>query len=197
MLSRLCAVVTLLLCAWMAGAADAEGETAVNPRELIESFHETLITVMQTPTHPERESMMADAVAQSFDLQRIAAVSLGRTWRSMPQEQRSEFVALLGELVSATYADRFDSFANQSFATGEVKELRRGTVVKTTLTKADGGEVALDYFVADGGIFNVVADGVSDLSLRRADYNSIIKQEGYAVLVAHIQGKIAQARGVE
>ena len=36
--------------------------------------------------------------------------------------------------------------------------------------------------------------GVSDLSLRRADYNSIVKKEGYASLLAHLRNKIKQAR---
>jgi hypothetical protein len=33
---------------------------------------------------------------------------------------------------------------------------------------------------------------VSDLSLRRADYNSIVKQEGYDRLLAHIRDSIAE-----
>ena len=45
-----------------------------------------------------------------------------------------------------------------------------------------------------GRIFNVIADGVSDLSLRRADYNSILKQEGYDSLVQHLRDKTAAAR---
>jgi len=46
----------------------------------------------------------------------------------------------------------------------------------------------------DGRIFNVIADGVSDLSLRRADYNSIIKNEGYVQLTVYVRAKLTQAR---
>ncbi|MFZ8890496.1 MAG: ABC transporter substrate-binding protein, partial [Pseudomonadales bacterium] len=67
-------------------------------------------------------------------------------------------------------------------------------VVYTTLERPGNSSVSLNYFLRDGGIFNVVADGVSDLSLRRADYNSIVKKEGYASLLAHLRNKIKQAR---
>ena len=41
-------------------------------------------------------------------------------------------------------------------------------------------------------MFNVVADGVSDLSVRRADYNSIVKSEGYAALLERMRDNIAE-----
>ena len=62
-------------------------------------------------------------------------------------------------------------------------------MVKTQLVRANGERVNLDYYFNAGSVFNVVADGVSDLSLRRADYNSIIKQEGYDALIRDIEEK--------
>ncbi|MCZ6708912.1 MAG: ABC transporter substrate-binding protein, partial [Gammaproteobacteria bacterium] len=69
-----------------------------------------------------------------------------------------------------------------------------GWVVKTELEKSDGERVNLDYYFRGGKVFNVVADGVSDLSLRRADYNSIIKTEGYDRLLSHIRQNIAKRK---
>ena len=64
-------------------------------------------------------------------------------------------------------------------------------MVKTELVRSSGDKVTLDYYFRDAGVFNVVADGVSDLSLRRADYNSIVKSDGYAALLEHLRSKIA------
>jgi phospholipid transport system substrate-binding protein len=66
--------------------------------------------------------------------------------------------------------------------------------VKTHLVKKDGGIVRLDYYFRDGLIFNVVADGVSDLSLRRADYASIIGSEGLGGLRRSIRDSIEEYR---
>ena len=161
----------------------------------VEAFHATLLEAMQVPLYADREALLAEPVLNMFDMPRIASVSLGRTWRSLDDMQKNRFLDLLGTLVVATYADRFDSFSGQSFVTREVREARRGMVVQTELHKSDGDMVSLDYFLTAGKIFNVVADGVSDVSLRRADYNSIIKQHGYEALLTHLEEKIAQARG--
>ena len=72
--------------------------------------------------------------------------------------------------------------------------MRTGDVVRTRLLREAEADVTLDYFLRAGRVFNVVADGVSDLSLRRADYSSIIKTEGFAALLTHIQRKIDEAR---
>ena len=52
----------------------------------------------------------------------------------------------------------------------------------------------LDYFFSDGKVFNVAADGVSDLSLRRADYNSVLKSEGFDALMAHLEQQLRELR---
>lgn len=175
-------------------------EDSVTPAALaagqasIEKFHSALLETMMLDEHPAREARLNGIIKEIFDVRRIASISLGRTWRELDKSQRTDFISRLSELIVATYADRFDSFNGQRFTTLGVQQARGGFVVRTELIKNDGGKVSLDYFLRDGRVFNVVADGVSDLSLRRADYNSILKSEGYAALLGHIQEKVALAR---
>ena len=163
-------------------------------RQRIEEFHAALLQAMRTPDYAARATALQPVIDASFDITRIAAVSLGRTWRDLTDTQQTEFVSLLSELVVATYADRFDEYSGQQFVTDEVRAVRTGDVVRTRLLREAEADVTLDYFLRAGRVFNVVADGVSDLSLRRADYSSIIKTEGFAALLTHIQRKIDEAR---
>ena len=68
-------------------------------------------------------------------------------------------------------------------------------LVKTVLVKVDGDKVTLDYLLrkSDGlwRIVNVIAEGVSDLSLKRADYTAVIKNEGFNSLITQLNGKVA------
>ena len=130
-----------------------------------------------------------------FDIGTVSRITLGRTWRDLDDARKREFRDLLVALIVATYADRFDSFDGQRFERIESLAGRRGWVVKTQLVRANGERVNLDYYFNAGSVFNVVADGVSDLSLRRADYNSIIKQEGYDALIRDIKENIAEMSG--
>ena len=175
-------------------AADtgASGEEAQTVNDKIDGFHAILIEVMQTARYADRVAALEPAVAGFFDLDTVSRITLGRTWRELDDARKAEFRKLLATLVVATYADRFDSFSGQRFERLESLPGRRGWVAKTHLVRANGERVNLDYYFNAGAVFNVVADGVSDLSLRRADYNSIIKQEGYDALIRHIRDNIAE-----
>lgn len=173
-----------------AAAAVAADSAAVDAR--VDEFHALLLEVMQTARYPERVAVLEPVVAGLFGIDTISRITLGRTWRSLDEARKQEFRELLEALIAATYADRFDSFDGQRFERLESLAARRGWVVKTQLVRANGERVNLDYYFNAGAVFNVVADGVSDLSLRRADYNSIIKQEGYDALIRHIQDNIAE-----
>ena len=174
-------------------AEAAVGAETVNGK--IDDFHALLIRVMQTADHAERVAALGPVVPGFFDIGTVSRITLGRTWRDLDDARKREFRDLLVALIAATYADRFDSFDGQRFERLESLAGRRGWVVKTQLVRANGERVNLDYYFNAGSVFNVVADGVSDLSLRRADYNSIIKQEGYDALIRDIRENIAEMSG--
>ncbi|MEQ8692722.1 MAG: ABC transporter substrate-binding protein [Pseudomonadales bacterium] len=169
-------------------------DLATEQTAAVANFHLQLVAMMKLPDHAARAALIEPVVVDLFDLRRIASVSLGRSWQTLTAPERAEFVQRLTELVVATYADRFDNYAGQRFEHVQTETVRDGTVVRTVLHTSKA-TVQLDYFLRDGRVFNVAADGVSDLSLRRADYSSIIKTEGYPALMDHIQRKIQEARG--
>ncbi len=172
-----------------AGMSEAEASAS----ERVEQFHLALLEMAKLPTHAEREGFIATLIPATFDLRRIAAVSTGRTWRELDKKNQQLFVQVLGELIGATYADWFDTFNGQTFEVTEVLSTRSGVVVRTE-PRAQDRVVRLDYVSRKNGVFNVVADGVSDLSLRRSDYAAILKPAGFAALLQNIRDKIALAR---
>ena len=195
------AALILLLAVAAHGQAETGSEgLGEDPSPSIEAFHAALLDAMRSDeTFDARFALLAPVVGELFDVPTIARISLGRTWKSLDEPARAEFVDLLAELIAATYTDRFDSYSGQTFHLLSAEPARRGWVVKTELEKSDGERVSLDYYFRGRQVFNVVADGVSDLSLRRADYSSIVKEEGYEQLLAHIRDSIAgyQAGGTD
>lgn len=169
---------------------------ASSPRELVDDFHDTLLAVMQSGADFEaRYGKIEPSVDRLFDLTSISRISLGRDWRNLDVATQQMFIDLLREFIIATYADRFASFNGQRFETVDDKEARPGRwVVRTHLVKSDGDIVTLDYYLREGLVFNVVADGVSDLSLRRADYAAIIERSGLEGLVSDIRQRIDEVR---
>ena len=162
----------------------------------IDDFHATLITVMQMNGNFEhRFNRLAPVVRQLFDAPNISRISTGKFWRAQDEQLQAQFTELVYELITATYADRFTSYNEQVFDIESVESKGKDRwVVKSTLTKSDGEKVTLDYYLRAGVIFNVVANGVSDLSLKRADYASILTRNDFSGLMAHINQSILKYR---
>lgn len=165
-------------------ASELPVDPVLQAQSRIQAFHDQLIdSVAGQATVAERYQRLRPVVAEAFNSPVIARLSLGRTWRELSQAHRTEFSQALTDLIAATYADRFSPGATLAFAVLKAQAGRRGPVIRTQLQRSAGQPVSLDYHFRDGRIYNVVADGVSDLSLRRADYNTVVKTDGFAALL--------------
>ena len=65
-----------------------------------------------------------------------------------------------------------------------------------TLIDAAEREIPLDYSLqqtdGDWRIINIIADGVSDLALRRSEYAGIIQDLGFDGLIKHLDQQILE-----
>lgn len=165
-------------------------------QQSISGFHTTLTTVMQmNGNYKDRFNKLSPVIRKLFDAPNISRISTGKYWREQDVQLQERFTDLVYELIAATYADRFVSYNDQVFSIDSVESKGKNRwVVKSRLTKSDGEIVTLDYYLRSGVVFNVVANGVSDLSLKRADYTSILAQHGFSGLIAHIERNILDYR---
>ena len=175
-----------------AAGAHAAGDGS---SQRVEAFHAALVAMMDAPDFAAREAAIQPHVAQFFDVATIARLSVGAgTWSELDAAARDQLVALQRELIAATYAQRFKSGGSQRFRVLEARQLRSGEVVRSQVLPPSGEPVSLDYAFKDGRVINVLADGVSDLSLRRTEYARVLDEVGFDGLLTELSGKIAAAR---
>ena len=168
--------------------------------DVVENLHQTLLLVMKEGNqigYQGRYDRLAPVITASFDMPFVAQIVLGRFWETFDGQQKSKFVETFGRLSIATYAANFDSYSGERFKVISEKEVSGGRVlVHTQIIKSDGGQVQLDYLLhrvdSQWRIINVVADGVSDLALKRADYTSFLKTNGIDSLLIKLNEKIVQ-----
>jgi phospholipid transport system substrate-binding protein len=168
--------------------------------DVVENLHKTLLIVMKEGNqigYQGRYDQLAPVITAGFDMPFIAKTVLGRYWETMNSEQKSKFVETFSKLSIATYAANFDSYSGERFKTVSEKEVSGGRIlVQSQLIKSDGGQVQLDYLLhrTDGQwrMINVIAEGVSDLALKRADYSAFLKSKGFEALLEKLNEKIAQ-----
>ena len=96
----------------------------------------------------------------------------------------------------ANYAGRFDGYSGQSFETvGEEPSAQETVLVRTRLVQPEGEVVQLNYRLREANgswkIIDVYLNGtVSELALRRSEYASLIKREGWNAVIAALDQRI-------
>jgi phospholipid transport system substrate-binding protein len=168
--------------------------------EVIEGLHAALLAVMkdgQRLGYRGRYEQLSPVIRNNFDLPFIARTVLGRYWDGLKDDQKSRFVEEFSKLTIATYAANFDAYSREQFKVISQKELRSGQIeIKTKLLKSDGEGVSLDYILHrarnEWRIINIIANGVSDLALKRADYTNYLRNKGFDALLGKLEEKVDQ-----
>ncbi|HLB31879.1 MAG TPA: ABC transporter substrate-binding protein [Gammaproteobacteria bacterium] len=171
-------------------------------QQVVSGFHDQLLGVMRdakTLGYQGRYDKLHPSITSLFDTPTIAKVILSRYWKEINDQEKEEFIKLFNELSTATYASRFDGYNGESFANLGSEELNKGRLlVKTELQQPGDEPVRMDYLMQrtkEGWrIISVIADGVNDLSLKRAEYAVIIREKGFSGLVEEIRKKIADSK---
>ncbi len=188
------AMAALLLGIFSANV-DAETQTA---RQVVESFQAELLEVMKQGKElgfDGRYKRLETAIAKSHDLTKIARIVVGREWAKLTETQQQKLVEVFRRLSIAAYAYNFKAFSGESFKfESEEETTRGGVIVHTSLLIPGDKDVKFDYMLKKKGeswrIINIIANGVSDLALKRSEYTSILKSDGFDTLIGKISEKI-------
>jgi phospholipid transport system substrate-binding protein len=126
-----------------------------------------------------RYAELEPLVERTHDLPYIAELSIRRFWKDLTDDQRQRFLAAFSRLSVMTYAVRFGTATATTFEVSGSEDGGNGRVlVHAMINRANGPDVSLDYLLheTDGGwkIINILADQVSDLALKRAEYTRVL-----------------------
>ena len=191
-------LVVLFFCVIGVNSAFALEQSASKARQIVEKFQEELIAVMKngkTLGYSGRYDKLKGAVNDSHDLGKIARIVVGKEWEKLTEPQQKQLVDVFSRLSVASYAHNFKDYDGETFTFDTEEETSRGgVVIHTHLTIPNDKPVKFDYMLKENGdswrIINIIANGVSDLALKRSEYTSILQREGFDALIAKISEKI-------
>jgi phospholipid transport system substrate-binding protein len=141
----------------------------------------------------ERYRALEPEIVATHDLPYIAEFALRRQWATLSDDERARFVAAFQRLSVMTYAARFGNVAADAFRPIEagVPDANGRVQVATAIKREGQGDVSLEYLLQRDGedwrIINIVADGVSDLALKRAEYQRLFASGGIEGLIAELE----------
>ena len=184
----------LLGCAAAGAFVTFEGGAAEeSPAATITTLQAGLIAAASKRTIEERYRALEPLIVATHDLPYIAEFALRRQRAALTEEQRQRLVAAVQRLSVMTYAARFGNVASDAFRALEAGEPdASGRVQVATAIKRDGqADVSLEYLLQQDQqswrIINIIADGVSDLALKRAEYSRVFASGGIDGLIAELE----------
>lgn len=197
----------------MAGAARAGDEPiaptpavaagAASATLIVETFHSALIEMMKssdTMSFDERVAFLTPRMEQAFDLDFMSSKSVGRQWQELTPVQQRAWRQKFGRLTVSNYAGRFIGYQGEHFETlGNETAAKDTVMVLTRVAVPNDADVDLNYRLRQTGdgwrIIDVYLKGtVSELALRRSEYSSTLKRDGFEKLAGAIDEKIAELR---
>ena len=142
----------------------------------------------------ERYAALEPLIRETHDLPYIARFAMRRYWADLTDQQQSEFMETFTRLSIATYASRFQGLTDQTFGiSGQTDQPRGHVEINGTLLQKDGEILKINYILHESAegwqIINIIVDGVSDLALKRGEYQSVFSDIGFTGLVDYLSGQ--------
>lgn len=191
----------LVYCFIFAGtamAADPPVDDTASPESVVARLESALIENMKagdSMTFDERFETLRPLLDEIMAVDRMGRYVFGRDWQEFEASQRESFRKTFLDLSAATYAGQFKAFGGESFDPVAVQmQGEDRAVVKRLLTTGSGRQIAFDYLMtrddAHWQIVTIITDGVSDLAIKRTQYRSILDNEDFDAVIAHIRESI-------
>jgi phospholipid transport system substrate-binding protein len=203
---KLVIVFSFSLLGILTGALPVAGAVEGNStgsRQVVDRLHTALIAAMKggrSLGFEGRYDLLKPVIEQSFDMPYIAQLSLGSYWSGLSPDQRQQFIQILMRYSIANYAAEFDSYDGGNFQTDSVQSTQPGVeTVNSRFTSGTAKHHQFDYLLRktpEGWrIFNVIVDGVSDLSLKRSQYTYVMGAHGFDDLISRLKDSIKKLSG--
>ena len=197
--SHLCIIGVFLLGGM--SVSWAQKTDSVSPEQVVKRLHESLTEAMREGGRlgfKGRLELLTPSVTRTHELDFIARTTLGNLWSKLSPDQHITFTDTFRQLSISSYADWFKSHEGEAFEFVDQENMPREQVlVRTRIVKGKDEVARLDYVLRetkDGWrIINIMANGVSDLALKRVEYRSILERDGFPALIDMLKKKIAAA----
>src|SRR5215831_18325432 len=159
--------------------------TPASGGDTVKGLYEVLLTTMKNGRilgQSGRFTQLDPVIRRSFDIASMARLSVGPTWASLSDAQRQEMTESFARYISATYADRFDSYAGQNLEVTGEQPAPSGVMVKSRIIKRNGDSWLISDIYLDGAI--------SEVATRRSEFATILRNDGIDGLIMALNRKV-------
>ena len=167
------------------------------PESTVEAFEEVTINLLKTSdsqTVDERYHHTLKRIEHIIDFKTMAGLILGDQLNEEGEDLKNQFIHELMKLSARAMALNYINYKDQKYTTTKINKNHSKAVVYTKFLASDRETVPFKFMLKrnDKGnwqIINIVAGGVSELSLKRIEYRDFLKEKRLKDLINVLKQK--------
>jgi phospholipid transport system substrate-binding protein len=167
------------------------------PTDQVREYTDAVVRILEDPAlkaedrKPERRAAVRKIAAEVFDVQETARRALGPHWQQRTPQQREEFVQLFAELLEQTYISKIDFFGGERLRFTEEKVDGENAIVRAKVVTRQATEVPVEARLLRKGdrwlVYDILIENISLVGNYRAQFDRIIRTQGYDELVKRLR----------
>jgi phospholipid transport system substrate-binding protein len=158
----------------------------------VRAFYDVLLSTMRNGAElgqRGRYAKLEPVILAVFDIPYMTRMAVGPSWAATPELKQHQIAEAFGRYITASWADRFDSYSGEKLEVMGAQAYAAGALVHTHIVKSNGEPVAIDYLMRRNGDAWQIADvyltgTISELATWRAEFSSVLRGQGIDGLIA-------------
>src|SRR5271155_5543753 len=149
----------------------------------------------QTPL-AQRQDKLRQIVSGTFDFTEMAKSALGYHWKQITPAQQQEFTNAFVAFIEDSYLSKINDYRGQQVTFGTVSnDGPQYAQVNTDIVQPSGDSIHVNYRLLQDGsswkIYDVTVDAISIIANYRNQFNRVMNNQGYDVLIGDLKRKQA------
>ena len=169
------------------------------PMDVVKVTVDQALGVLRDTSAPlaQRQDKLRQIVAQTFDFTEMSKSALGYHWKQLTPEQQKEFTDAFIAFIEDSYLSKINDYRGQQVGyLGARNDGPQYAQVNTDIIQPNGGDpIHVNYLLLkeDGTwkIYDVTVDAISIIANYRNQFNRVMNNKGYDVLIKDLKSKQA------
>jgi phospholipid transport system substrate-binding protein len=172
---------------------------ADEPMGVVKSTVDEALGVLRDTSTPlaQRQDKLRQIVAQTFDFTEMSKSALGYHWKQLRPDQQKEFTDAFVAFIEDSYLSKINDYRGQQVAfKGARNDGAQYAQVNTDIIEPNGEDpIHVNYLLLNEGgtwkIYDVTVDAISIIANYRNQFNRVMNNKGYDVLINDLKSKQA------
>jgi phospholipid transport system substrate-binding protein len=171
---------------------------ADDPMAVVRNTVNQALGVLRDTSTPlaQRQDQLRQIVSSTFDFTEMAKSALGYHWKQISPAQQQEFTTAFVAFIEDSYLSKINDYRGQQVTFGTVSnDGPQYAQVNTDIVPPTGDAIHVNYRLLQDGstwkIYDVTVDAISIIANYRNQFNRVMNNQGYDVLIADLKRKQA------